>query len=137
MVRHVAAIGLILTAGAAVAGPPATPADPAKVRLVIAQSLPQLNGSKLQVKVVEVGYGPGGSSEAHSHPCAVIGYVVEGSLRSQVKGGPDSVYRAGESFYEAPNAVHLVSANASTEKPVRFTATFICDSEGSLTIPAP
>ena len=92
---------------------PAHAADPATVRLVMSQRLPRLDGDHLQLKLVEVRYGPGGSSEPHSHPCAVVGYVIEGALRTQVKGQPDTVYRAGESFYEEPNGVHLISANAS------------------------
>lgn len=100
-----------------------------ETRLVISKTLPRLNGEHLQVKVVEVSYGPGESSPAHSHPCAVIGYVVEGSYRMQVKGEAEVVYHAGESFYEAANGVHQISANPSKDKPVKFTATFVCESD--------
>lgn len=109
------------------------PADPA--RLVISQTLPRLNGEHVQVKVVEVTYAPGESSPAHSHPCAVIGYVIEGSVRTQVKGDAELVVKAGQSFYEPPNGVHQVSANASKDKPARFTATFVC--EGDIPISGP
>lgn len=101
----------------------------ADTRLVISKTLPRLNGEHLQVKVVEVSYGPGESSPAHSHPCAVIGYVVEGSYRTQVKGEAEVVYHAGQSFYEAPNGVHQLSANASEDQPVKFTAMFVCESD--------
>ena len=30
----------------------------------------------------------------------------------QVKGEPEALYKAGQSFYEAPNGIHAVSANA-------------------------
>lgn len=116
---------------------PAHAADPASVRMVLTQPIPPLHGDRVRVQVVEVSYPPGGSSEPHRHPCAVIGYVADGAFRSQVQGEADTVYRAGQSFYEAPNVVHLVSANASQDQPVRFTATFICDSTGALLIPAP
>lgn len=106
-----------------------------QTRLVISQALPRLNGDHLQMKVVEVTYGPGESSPAHSHPCAVIGYVVEGAYRTQVKGEAEQVFNPGQSFYEAPNGVHQVSANASKDKPVKFTATFVCESDGPLTGP--
>ena len=115
---------------------PAHAADPATVRMVLTQRVPPLRGDRVQVHVVEVSYGPGGSSEPHRHPCAVIGSVAEGALRSQVQGEADTVARAGQSFYEAPNVVHLVSANASQDHPVRFTATFVCDSSGALSVPA-
>ena len=99
--------------------------------------LPQMDGSKLKMTVVEVTYAPGGSSAPHSHPCPVIGFVTQGSLRMQVKGEPEHVYKAGESFYEAPNGVHLVSANASDQEPARFVVSFVCDHETPLTVPPP
>jgi quercetin dioxygenase-like cupin family protein len=98
-------------------------------------ALPPLNGAKLAVDVVQVAYGPGAASTPHSHPCPVVVYVLEGVVRTQVKGQPESVYKAGESFYEAPNGVHLVSANGSSTKPARFLAFFICDHDGPLSTP--
>jgi quercetin dioxygenase-like cupin family protein len=98
-------------------------------------SLPQLDGSHLRAIVVEVNYAPGEADKPHSHPCTVIGYVAQGTIRFQVKGGPEGVYKAGESFYEAPNGVHQVSANASDKEPAKLIAFFICDHETPLTVP--
>lgn len=109
--------------------------DPGPARLVFHTALPALDGAHLSVSVVEVHYAPGGASAAHRHPCAVVGYVIEGSLRSRVRGERETTYTAGQSFYEAPGAVHLVSANASRTAPVRFTATFTCDRDGPLSVP--
>jgi quercetin dioxygenase-like cupin family protein len=67
----------------------------------------------------------------------VIGYVVTGAFRTQVQGEPEAVYQAGQSFYEAPNGVHLISANASDKEPVRFLATFTCDQETPLSVAVP
>ena len=108
-----------------------------EARIVFAHALPALDGGRLQAKVVEVTYGPGESSKQHSHPCAVIGYVIEGAVRMQVKGEPEATYKAGQSFYEAPNGVHAVSANASKTERARFLAYFTCDRETPLTVPAP
>jgi len=110
------------------------PAAVEKDRTVITHALPRMDGSRLGVTVVEVTYAPGGSSPPHTHPCPVVGYVAEGAYRTQVKGEPEAIYRAGESFYEAPNRVHLISANASDKEPVRFIASFICDSEAPLSV---
>jgi quercetin dioxygenase-like cupin family protein len=99
----------------------------AHVRPVFSQALPQLDGSRLKVTTVEVTYPPGGSSAPHSHPCPVIGYVLNGAVRMQVKGGALSIYKTGDSFYEAPNGIHLVSQNASAKEPATFLAYFICD----------
>jgi quercetin dioxygenase-like cupin family protein len=108
-----------------------------EVRPVFTYALPALDGGKLKAQIVEVTYGPGESSQPHSHPCAVIGYVIEGAVRVQVKGEPEATYKAGQSFYEAPNGVHAISANASKTEPARFLAYFICDHETPLTVPAP
>jgi quercetin dioxygenase-like cupin family protein len=91
-----------------------------------------LDGNHLKATVIEVHYAGGESSPPHSHPCAVIGYVVEGALRSRAGSEPEAIYRAGESFYEAPNLVHEVSANASLSEPATFLAYFVCDHDAPL-----
>jgi quercetin dioxygenase-like cupin family protein len=127
---------LVATACAAVVLQGQTASD-ARTRIVFSQSLPQLDASHLKATIVEVTYPPGGSSTPHSHPCPVIGYVLRGAVRMQLKGGPASVYRPGDSFYEAPNGVHQVSANASTTKAAVFLAYFVCDHEGPLSVKVP
>jgi quercetin dioxygenase-like cupin family protein len=104
---------------------------------VLSQPLPKLNGGHLKVFLVEVHYGPGEASVPHTHPCAVIGYIVEGRLRTQVKGEPETIYKAGESFYEAPNGVHLVSANSSSTEPANLLAYMICDHDTPLSVDVP
>lgn len=116
---------VLLAAGCGGAVPPA---GPARVQEVLTEPLPALRAAAPQVQVLEVSYPPGGASAAHRHPCAVVAYITEGELRSAVGDGPERVYHTGQSFYEAPNALHRVSANASRERPARFIATFICDS---------
>lgn len=106
-------------------------------RVAITRDLPRMNGGKLTVTLVEVNYGPGESSMPHSHPCPVIGYVLEGTLRTQVKGEPEAVYNPGETFYEAPNGVHQVSANSSGKVPAKFLAYFVCDHETPLSVDVP
>jgi quercetin dioxygenase-like cupin family protein len=112
-------------------------AVPAQAPAPFTHVLAPLDGSHLKVTLVEVRYGPGKSSPPHSHPCPVIGRVIEGSLRTQVRGEPEAVYTAGQSFYEAANGAHVISANASTDKPVRFLAYFTCDRETPLMQPVP
>jgi quercetin dioxygenase-like cupin family protein len=108
-----------------------------EARMVFTHALPVLDGGRLTAHLVEVTYAPGQSSSAHSHPCAVIGFVIEGAVRMQVKGEQEAIYKAGESFYEAPNGIHAVSANASKTKPARFLAYFTCDHETPLTVAKP
>ncbi|HEX6535826.1 MAG TPA: cupin domain-containing protein [Gemmatimonadaceae bacterium] len=116
---------------------PAPGADAVRSRIAASRSLPPMDGRQLAVTVMEVEYAPGGRSAPHSHPCPVIGYVLEGAIRTRVQGEPEAIHAAGESFYEPPGAVHLVSANASQERPARFLAYFTCDRRVPLTERAP
>lgn len=104
-------------------------------RVVLSRLLPAMKGDRLKITVLEVAYAPGAASPAHSHPCPVIGYVLAGAVRMQVKGEPEAVYNPGDSFFEAANGVHLVSANASRTKPAKFIAYFLCDHETPLSVP--
>jgi quercetin dioxygenase-like cupin family protein len=122
-------VGALLLAAATSSGP--------RVRTVFTSPLPKMDGTHLKATLVEVNYGPGESSEPHTHPCPVIVYVLEGSLRTQVTGQPEAIYKAGQSFYEAPNGVHLVSANASKTDRARFLAYFVCDHEAPLSSKLP
>jgi quercetin dioxygenase-like cupin family protein len=121
------------TSPASSSGPPLD----ARTRIVFSHALPALDPAHLQVTTVEVTYPPGGSSTPHSHPCPVIGYVLKGAVRMQVKGGEEHIYRPGDSFYEEPNGIHMVSKNASATEPATFLAYFICDHAGPLSVKVP
>jgi quercetin dioxygenase-like cupin family protein len=89
---------------------------------------------------VEVLFPPGVSSPAHTHPKAafVYAYVLSGEIVSAVDDEKLRVYRAGESWYEAPGAHHLVTHNPSTEKPAKLLAIFVTDpGEKQLVFPDP
>ncbi len=133
--RLAAAVALAIAAAAAYAVSAQEQSRSVQSRLTFSGSLPRMDGERLTVKVVEVIYGPGGFCRPHSHPCPVIGYVVEGALRMHVQGTPEAVYTAGQSFYEPPNGVHQVSANASDSVPAKFIVQFICDKETELSHP--
>ena len=105
--------------------------------MAISQALPKMDGDHIEVKLVEVNYAPSQSSDAHCHPCAVIAYVAEGTIRSQVDAGPEKIYKVGETFYAPPNGVHRVSANGSTTAPAKLLAYFVCDKVTPLTVPPP
>jgi quercetin dioxygenase-like cupin family protein len=128
---------LCWTASAAVQGARSASQLEPRARTVFHHALSALDGTRLQVTTVEVTYPPGGSSMPHTHPCPVIGYVLHGAVRMQVQGGPESLYKAGDSFYEPPNGIHLVSKNASTQEPAAFLAYFICDHSAALSVKVP
>jgi quercetin dioxygenase-like cupin family protein len=128
---------LCWTASAAVQGTPSSSQLEPRARTVFLHALPSLDGTRLQVTTVEVTYPPGGSSMPHTHPCPVIGYVLRGAVQMQVQGGPESLYKAGDSFYESPNGIHLISKNASSKEPATFLAYFICDHSAPLSVKVP
>ena len=47
-------------------------------------------------------------------------FVLEGSIVMQVKGGDPVTLGPGQTFYEGPDDVHVVSRNASATAPARF-----------------
>ena len=100
-----------------------------KVTLVYDQPLPNVPGKSIRGVLVE--YGPGGFSDAHTHPTSAFIYatVLEGAIRSQVNDGPVKVYRAGESFSELPGDRHGVSANDSETAPAKLLAVFVVDTD--------
>jgi quercetin dioxygenase-like cupin family protein len=99
----------------------------AKVTLVYEHELPNVPGKS--VKGVLVEYGPDGSSVPHTHPASAFIYatVLEGAVVSKVNDGPETVYRAGESWSELPGDRHAVSKNASSTDRARLLAVFVVD----------
>ena len=121
-------------AGAAIA---TRPQDGRRTGIAFDRRLPVMDGAQLAMKVVDIHVAPGAASPPHRHNCVVVVYVVLGAMRMSVRGGADSVYRRGEVFVELPTDVHQTSANASASDSAHFTATFVCDHSGPLSVPAP
>jgi quercetin dioxygenase-like cupin family protein len=102
----------------------AAPSD-AVVAPLITRDLIGMPGKEVTMETVE--YPPGGKSPPHSHHAQVFVYVLEGSLRMQVQGSPLVTLGPGATFYESPDAVHVVSENASTSKPAKFLVVMVKD----------
>jgi quercetin dioxygenase-like cupin family protein len=93
-----------------------------------AQALPNVPGKTITAIVVD--YPPGAKSIPHRHGQAfVVGYVLEGQIRSQVNNGESRVYNAGEHWTEAPGVHHTVSENVSTSAPAKLLAIFVADTK--------
>ena len=93
------------------------------VRTVLTQAIPEDAGR--EARVLEVVYPPGAASAPHRHPGAVIAYVAEGEVVSQLGDGEPVTYRAGESWYEAPGQLHAVARNASATRPAKLVVFFL------------
>jgi uncharacterized protein YbjT (DUF2867 family)/quercetin dioxygenase-like cupin family protein len=89
-----------------------------------------------QVLMYTVDFPPGFSSPIHRHNAQVSVYVLEGSVVMQVRGGKELTLRPGQSFYEDPNDIHVVSRNASSTKSAKFLVFLINKKGAPLVIPA-
>ena len=89
-----------------------------------------------QVLMYTVDFPPGFSSPIHRHNAQVSVYVLEGSVVMQVRGGKELTLRPGQSFYEDPNDVHVVSRNASSTESAKFLVFLINKKGAPLVIPA-
>ena len=98
---------------------------PAKVAPLMAKDLAGVDGKEIIMSTVE--YPPGGKSVPHRHDANVIVYVLQGTLSMQVDGHEPVTLKPGDTFYESPNDVHRVSANASKTEPAKFLVFMVKD----------
>jgi quercetin dioxygenase-like cupin family protein len=125
------AIGAFSMAGAA----PAHDADAQTIKNFEAV-IPNIPGKSLIA--VEVDYAPGATSPSHTHAKSafIYAYVISGTVESKVNDGETRIYRAGESWSEAPGATHSISRNASKIEPAKLLAIFVLDTnDNPLTTP--
>jgi len=94
-----------------------------QVTELFTQQLADLPGK--EALVLRVSYPPGGKDEIHRHDAHAFVYVLEGTIRMQLKGQPEKLVKAGEVFYEGPNDVHIVGRNASASEPAKFVVVLI------------
>jgi quercetin dioxygenase-like cupin family protein len=108
-------------------------AQQAVVTPLMTKALPDVPGKEALMLTVE--YPPGGSDSAHRHNADALVYVLEGSVVMQVKGGKAVTLTQGQTFYESPDDVHVVSRNASTTKPARFVVVLVKKQGAPVVIP--
>ncbi len=80
-----------------------------------------------EVLLLTVEFAPGGADPIHRHNAHGFIYVLEGSVVMQVKGGKQVTLKAGQTFYEGPDDVHLVGRNASSTRPAKLLAVLLKD----------
>jgi len=75
---------------------------------------------------------PGQEVGRHLHPCAVVGYIVEGTAVYEIEGQAAQTLTAGSGFYEPPDTVIARYGNASDSQPMTFVAFYLLDHEQEL-----
>jgi quercetin dioxygenase-like cupin family protein len=90
-------------------------------------ALPNIPGKSLIA--VEVDCAPGAASPSHTHAKSafIYAYVISGAIESKVNDGETRIFRAGESWSEAPGAIHSISRNASKTESAKLLAVFVLD----------
>ena len=89
-----------------------------------------------EIMMYTVDFPAGFSSPIHRHDAQVSVYVLEGSVVMQVRGGKEITLGPGQSFYEKPSDIHVVSRNASTTKPAKFLVFLIKEKGAPMVLPA-
>jgi quercetin dioxygenase-like cupin family protein len=108
-------------------------AQDARVTELMSKDLKELPGREASMITVE--YLPGATDPIHRHNAYAFVYVLEGAIVMQVKGGKEVTLTPGQTFYEAPDDVHLVGRNASTTKPAKFVVFFIKEKGAPILVP--
>ena len=85
--------------------------------------------------MLTVGLAPGEASPVHRHNANVFVYVLEGTIVMQVKGAPPVTLSPGQTFYEAPDDIHVVGRNASNTMPAKFLVFFVKDKGKPAVVP--
>lgn len=114
---------ILFLACAGLAGQPAVAAPHADVAEVMSKQLADIPGKEGLMLVVK--YPPGATDVTHRHDAHAFLYVLEGSIVMQVRGSPQVTLKAGQTFYEGPNDVHIVGRNASRTKPAKFVVVLV------------
>ena len=86
--------------------------------------------------MITLDYAPGATDEIHRHKAHVFVYVLEGNVVMQVRGGKQMTLGPGQTFYEAPEDVHVVGRNDSKTKPAKFLVFFVKDKGAPPLVPA-
>jgi quercetin dioxygenase-like cupin family protein len=100
-------------------------AQDATVGSLMSKELTGVPGRELLMITVQ--YPPGGSSPAHTHHAQALVYVLEGSIVMQVRDGTSVTLSPGQTWYEGPNDVHVVSRNASSSVPAKYLVFMVKD----------
>ena len=99
------------------------------------QEMTDVMGRHLTVRLTE--RDPGNGSGAHRHPGShTVGYILEGTYEVKIDDGPVRTLKAGEVFYEQPNALHAISRNPSTTDRLKYLIIQVSDPSKPATVPA-
>ncbi|MDX2251238.1 MAG: cupin domain-containing protein [Nitrospira sp.] len=103
------------------------------VSVLLKEQLPDMAGK--EGTVITVDYAPGAASDPHFHPGSVFAYVLEGAVVSQLGDGMPITYTKGQSWYESPKRLHVISKNASKTEPAKLLVFLLSLESEPLVVP--
>jgi quercetin dioxygenase-like cupin family protein len=124
----------IATAACALVAQFASAAPPADVKELMSKPLTDIPGKEGLMLMVT--YPPGGADEIHRHNAHAFVYVLEGAIVMQLRRAEPVTVKAGETFYEGPNDVHIVGRSASDTKSAKFVVFLVKNQGAPALIPA-
>ena len=131
MTKTALVLGLLVLLAAA---PAAAPPPEAKVAELLSKDLKDIPGNK-EGSMITVEYPPGAVDPVHRHNAHAFVYVLEGSIVMQLKGEKQVTLKAGETFYEGPQDVHVVGRNASATEPAKFVVVLVKEKGAPILVP--
>ena len=109
-------------------------AEEAQVTPLMSKDLAAMPGK--EILTIRVEYPPGYVDPIHRHNAQAFVYVLQGSVVMQVRGGKQVTLEAGQTFYEAPDDVHIVGRNASKTESAKLVVFLVKDKGAPVVIPA-
>src|SRR3954453_20341444 len=114
------------------AGTPAAPPE-ARVTPLFEKELKDIPGKEGSMITVE--YPPGSVDPVHRHFAHAFVYVLQGEIVMQLKGEKEVTLKAGQTFYEGPDDVHVVGRNASKTEPAKFVVFLVKEKGAPILVP--
>lgn len=105
----------------------AAAAQSTNIASLLTKDIPEFQGK--EVTMITVTFAPGQASKAHRHQAHVFVYVLEGQVVMQVAGGEARQLGPGETFYEKPSDIHVVSKNSSDTKSAKILVVMLKDKD--------
>jgi len=84
---------------------------------LMVKELPDIAGREAVVRANT--YPPGTSNPPHRHDAHVFLHVLEGQLVVQLKGKEPVTLNPGDTYYESPDDIHVMSRNPSDRIPAK------------------
>lgn len=77
-----------------------------------------------RIEAISIKIPVSGKAPPHSHPCPVIGQILEGAIRYQIENQPERILHAGDAFLE-PADTPIMHFDNVGNGPARFVALYL------------